>query len=121
MAKPYFDDFAEQEAWHIRQVINRTEGPLVLAGDFNAAAWSHNIDRLARAAKLIPPPYYPATWPIRLGPLGVPIDNMFTRGPLFISSIHALDDSMGSNHRGIMAELSLAETPDVPQAPAPAQ
>jgi len=80
----------------------------VLAGDFNSAAWSHNIDRLARAQKLIAPPAYPATWPVRLGPLGVPIDNMWTRGPLYISSIEALEDPMGSNHRGLMAELSLA-------------
>lgn len=121
MAKPYFDNFAEEEAWNIRQVIGRTQGPLVLAGDFNAAAWSHNIDRLARTTKLIPPPSYPATWPIRLGPLGVPIDNMWTRGPLFIASIRALDDSMGSNHRGIMAELSLAATPSAPATPAAAQ
>lgn len=54
-------------------------------------------------------PSYPATWPVRLGPFGVPIDNMWTRGPLFIASIQALDDAMGSNHRGILAELSLAE------------
>jgi endonuclease/exonuclease/phosphatase (EEP) superfamily protein YafD len=37
---------------------------------------------------------------------------MWTRGPLHIASIRALDDAMGSNHRGLMAELSLA-------APAP--
>lgn len=118
MTKPYFDDFAEDEAFVMGSIISRSEGPLVLAGDFNAAAWSYNIDRLARAQKLVPPPYYPATWPVRLGPFGVPIDNMWTRGPLYISSIEALPDSMGSNHRGLMAELSLSETPS---DPAPAQ
>ncbi len=121
MTKPYFDEVSEGEAFVMGSVISRREGPLVLAGDFNSAAWSHNIDRLARAQKLIPPPYYPATWPVRLGPLGVPIDNMWTRGPLFISSIYALPDSMGSNHRGIMAELSLAEPATAPATPAPAQ
>jgi len=125
MTKPYFDDVSEGEAYVMGGEIKRTEGPLVLAGDFNAAAWSRNIDRLARANKLIPPPAYPATWPIRLGPFGVPIDNMWTRGPLFISSIYALPDAMGSNHRGIMAELSLAESPGAsetqPVTPVPAQ
>lgn len=116
MTKPYFDDFAEDEAFVMGRAISRHEGPLVLAGDFNAAAWSQNIDRLARAQKLIPPPFYAATWPIRLGPFGVPIDNMWTRGPLYISSIAALEDSFGSNHRGLMAELSMA-----PSAPPPAE
>jgi len=111
MTKPYFDDVSEGEAYIMGGAIRRSEGALVLAGDFNAAGWSRNIDRLARANKLIPGPAYPATWPVRLGPLGVPIDNMWTRGPLYISSIHALDDAMGSNHRGLMAELALAETP----------
>lgn len=114
MTKPYFDDVAEGEAWVMGQAISRREGPLILAGDFNSAAWSNNIDRLARAQKLIPPPYYPATWPVRLGPVGVPIDNMWTRGPLYISSIYALEDPLGSNHRGLMAELSLAETASEP-------
>jgi len=109
MTKPYFDDVSEDEAFVMGSAISRREGPLVLAGDFNSAGWSNNIDRLARAHKLIPGPSYPATWPVRLGPLGVPIDHMWTRGPLFISSIHALDDAMGSNHRGLMAELWLAE------------
>lgn len=116
MTKPYFDAFAEDEALVMGSAISRHEGPLVLAGDFNAAPWSFNIDRLARAQKLIPPPFYPATWPIRLGPFGVPIDNMWTRGPLYISSIEALEDSLGSNHRGLMAELALA-----PSAPPPAK
>lgn len=119
MTKPYFDDVSEGEAYIMGGAIKRSEGALVLAGDFNAAGWSRNIDRLARANQLIPGPGYPATWPVRLGPLGVPIDNMWTRGPLYISSIHALDDALGSNHRGLMAELSLASA--APASPAPAQ
>lgn len=114
--KPYFDDFAEEEGWRLGHIIDNLDGPLVLAGDFNAAAWSLSVDQLNRRQHLIPGPIYPATWPVRSGPLGVPIDNMWTRPPLIISSIHSLDDAMGSNHRGIMAELSLAP----PASPAPA-
>jgi len=109
--KPYFDEFPDEETWRLDRVLKAIEGPLVLAGDFNAAAWSVSIDRLNRVSGLIPGPSYPATWPVPLGPLGVPIDNMWTRGPLFISSIHALDDAMGSNHRGIFAEVSVTGPP----------
>ena len=79
-----------------------------MAGDFNAAGWSDSIDRLAREERLIPGPYYPATWPVRAGMFGVPIDNIWTRAPLLIEQIAALPDAMGSNHRGLTANLSVA-------------
>ncbi len=109
MVKPYFDYFAYEEAYILNQVLAEIEGPLLLAGDLNAAAWSDNIARLAKDAKLIPGPLYPATWPVRFGPLGVPIDNVFTRAPLLIERIESLDDAMGSNHRGLVAEIALAQ------------
>lgn len=109
LVKPYFDDFAEEELARLGAVIGGLEGPVVVAGDFNAAAWSGAIDRLVSRQKLMPGPAYPATWPIRLGPLGVPIDNIFTRGPLLIANIEAMGDAMGSNHRGLIAEIALAD------------
>lgn len=107
MVKPYFDEFPEVEADELARVMQTLKGPLLLTGDFNAAAWSDNIDRLALRENLAPGPGYPATWPIRLGPLGVPIDNIFTRAPLVIEHVEALGDAMGSNHRGLIAEISL--------------
>ncbi|WP_055049467.1 endonuclease/exonuclease/phosphatase family protein [Devosia sp. A16] len=108
LVKPYFDDFAAQELAKLGAVIGKLEGPVVLAGDFNAAAWSGAIDRLITRQQLLPGPAYPATWPVRLGPLGVPIDNVFTRAPLVIWNIEAVADAMGSNHRGLMAEIGMA-------------
>ena len=93
MVKPYFDEFAEEETLTLKETIADMEGPVVVAGDFNAAAWSGNIDWLVREAGLAPGPFYPATWPVRFGPLGVPIDNVFVRGPLVIRSIRSLDNS----------------------------
>lgn len=109
MVKPYFDDAAEGEAYVLRQRLSRIEGPLVLAGDFNSAPWSNNLKRLIERGNLLTAPTYPATWPVRLGPLGVPIDNVFTRSGLVIETLRALDDAMGSNHRGLWAEISLAQ------------
>ena len=108
MVKPYFDDMASAESYVLSQALQRLDGPLLLAGDFNAAAWSDNIARLARWRALAPGPSYPATWPVDLGPLGVPIDNVFTRAPLVITGIEATDDALGSNHRGLIAEVALA-------------
>jgi endonuclease/exonuclease/phosphatase (EEP) superfamily protein YafD len=108
MVKPYFDYASIIEARNLRRVLDGIEGPLVLAGDFNAAPWSDNIEFMVRNSRLVSGPWYPATWPVALGPLGVPIDNMFTRDGLFIETLEAMPDSIGSNHRGLIADISLA-------------
>lgn len=111
LVKPYYDDLATNEVYVLSEYLKRLEGPLLLAGDFNAAGWSDNIDRLARWRGLAPGPSYPATWPVDLGVLGVPIDNVFTRPPLVITDVRATEDSLGSNHRGLLAEVALAASP----------
>lgn len=111
MVKPYFDSASVAEAHVLSGILDGLGGPLVLAGDFNAAPWSDNIHWLTQDAELLPGPAYPATWPVPLGPAGVPIDNIFTRAPLLVTSVTALPDAMGSNHRGITAEIALAAPP----------
>tara|TARA_R110002020_G_scaffold149565_6_gene325932 strand:- start:68 stop:1018 length:951 start_codon:yes stop_codon:yes gene_type:complete len=107
LSKPYFDSAAWGELQYAHAVLKSLPGRVILAGDFNAAAWSDQIAGFTEALDLVPPPGHPATWPVKAGPLGVPIDNMFTRGPLLIEDIAALDDSYGSNHRALLARISL--------------
>lgn len=107
LTKPYFDHEAAGEIAQITDALGQVEGPILLAGDFNAAAWSDDVARMARRRDLAPGPGYPATWPVRSGPFGVPIDNVFARGPLVITDIEALPDAMGSNHRGLKASISV--------------
>ncbi|GLQ54613.1 endonuclease/exonuclease/phosphatase family protein [Devosia nitrariae] len=109
LTKPYFDYFSVAEARVLRKGLNGLEGPVVVAGDFNAAPWSRNLIRLMRNADLLTGNAYPGTWPVELGDLGVPIDTMFTRAPAVITSIEGLPDPMGSNHRGIVAQITLVE------------
>jgi endonuclease/exonuclease/phosphatase (EEP) superfamily protein YafD len=107
LSKPYFDEASLQELGYLRYVLSKIEGPVLLSGDFNAAAWSAPLARLGRAQDLVPGPSYPATWPVELGPLGVPIDNMFTKGPARILEISAGEDSHGSNHRYVTARVGI--------------
>lgn len=107
LTKPYFDNNAELELRQAREVIGAIEGPVLLAGDFNAAAWSNQIAALADQLGLIPPPGYPATWPVKIAPFGVPIDNMFTRGPALIRNIASTPEAFGSNHLGLLATVDL--------------
>jgi endonuclease/exonuclease/phosphatase (EEP) superfamily protein YafD len=111
LSKPYFDNVSDTEVSVMSRFLNReTEGALIMAGDFNAAAWSKNLLRLVRFNQLMPGPWYPGTWPVELGPLAIPIDNMFSRAPAIIEEINATPDSYGSNHRGLIAKVAIKGT-----------
>lgn len=105
--KPYFDQASWGETEQLIRVLARIEGSVIVTGDFNAAPWSDPVEYLVREASLIPGPSHPATWPVRVGALGVPIDNMFTRGDARILGIAAGADSFGSNHRFLRATVGL--------------
>lgn len=109
MTKPYFDSASQIESRQLMLDLRRLEGPVVIAGDFNAAPWSRNLIWLMRNANLITGNAYPGTWPVEFGDFGVPIDTMFTRAPAIITSIEGLPDPLGSNHRGIVARITLVE------------
>lgn len=111
LSKPYFDEASWVELRELNWILRGIEGPVVLAGDFNSALWSRPVVELARAQALAPGPSYPATWPVRLGPLGVPIDNILTRGQARILSLAAGPDSFGSNHRALIARIGLYAAP----------
>lgn len=110
LSKPYFDENARVELFHVMRVLRDIEGPLVVTGDFNAAAWSRALVDFVRGADLVPPPRYPSTWPVELGDFGVPIDNIFTRAPALVQDI-APSPPLGSNHRGLLARIGILATP----------
>lgn len=106
LTKPYDNHVAWQEMWVLSSLLRTIEGPLVLAGDFNSAIWTETMGMLIERGGLAPGPVTPATWPVRLGPVGVPIDNMLTRGEAQILTLEA-GDSHGSNHRPLWASIGL--------------
>lgn len=109
LSKPYFDDFGWIELTEIRALLRSITGPVILAGDFNSAPWSHSVARFASQMNLAPPPSYPATWPVQLGGFGVPIDNMFSRDGALIRTIATLSDALGSNHLGLVARVDILQ------------
>lgn len=109
LSKPYFDETAAIELDSVEKALVSIDGPMVLAGDLNAAAWSRSVARFVEQSGLEPPPSYPATWPVRAGAFGVPIDNVFSRNGAVIESISATPSSFGSNHYGLIAKVRLAE------------
>lgn len=106
LSKPYFDTANASELQMLGAALLKQTGPLVLAGDFNSAAWSNSIARMVEDNRLAPPPTLLATWPVEAGDFGIPIDNMFSRDGAMIRSI-ATVPPMGSNHRGLLAVVDL--------------
>jgi endonuclease/exonuclease/phosphatase (EEP) superfamily protein YafD len=107
LAKPYFDDFQVNELVDLRGVIAAIKGPLVLAGDFNSAIIDPDIQRFVATAGLNTVFPEPATWPIKAGPLGIAIDHVLARPPLRLTSVKRMEDSIGSNHFGLVAEVGI--------------
>lgn len=105
--KPYFDNFHSLELDRAALAISETSGPLLLSGDFNASSLAPNMRRFLNNTDLATAPFEPATWPIRAGVFGLPIDHVYARAPLKIKSLTRIADAHGSNHYGLIAEIAI--------------
>lgn len=110
LSKPYFDGASWVELQAVGEFLKTIEGPVVMAGDFNTAPWSDPLATLAANQSLAIGGWPSATWPVNLGLLGVPIDNVFSRGNARIKTLEA-GDPLGSNHLPLRAVISLYASP----------
>lgn len=107
LSKPYFDQYHTSELWRLWRRLDRIEGPLVLAGDFNASSMAPDMMWFLKKTGLRRAPLEPSTWPIMLGPLGIAIDHIYARAPMRLKSLDRIADPHGSNHYGLIADLIL--------------
>jgi endonuclease/exonuclease/phosphatase (EEP) superfamily protein YafD len=91
--------------------LRRVEGPLVVAGDFNATPYTPAFARFLQDARLTTVRAYPGTYPQLAGDFGLPIDHVLVRG-VRIAEIEALD-AFGSDHRPLRADLVVPLPGDV--------
>jgi endonuclease/exonuclease/phosphatase (EEP) superfamily protein YafD len=109
LTKPYFDDFQAKELKKITQWLDKVPGPLVLAGDFNSTVLNPVVQRFLEDRKLMSVDGEPTTIPIQLPEIGMAIDHVFVGGPMRITSLTRVPDPIGSNHYGLMAEVTLTD------------
>ena len=91
----------------LADALAHEDGPVVLAGDFNAAPWSRAMRDFSRHAGFAAPPGFRPSWPAALGPIGLPIDHIAARAGAVVEDIAVLDAD-GSDHRPLLATVSLA-------------
>lgn len=109
LTKPYFDNMHAIELKFITDLVNATQGPMVLAGDMNASVLTPDIRKFLGDTKLMTAETEPTTWPVGLETVGMAIDHMFVRGQMRFRSLARLPQTFGSNHHGLVAELWLQD------------
>jgi endonuclease/exonuclease/phosphatase (EEP) superfamily protein YafD len=110
LSKPYFDDYHAEELDTLGDVLSAIDGPLLLAGDFNAATIAPDMQNLLRRTGMTTTGWEPATWPVRAGRFGVPIDHIFIRAPLMARKLSRIPSNFGSNHYGLISDLTLPKS-----------
>lgn len=107
LLKPWYLGFVGAERDRLHWVLQRYDGPLIVAGDFNAAPWSRRMREIRRDQSLEFPRWPVPTWPAMAGAAGVPIDHVLVRGGPRITTLTPWGAELGSNHRGLLATIDL--------------
>jgi endonuclease/exonuclease/phosphatase (EEP) superfamily protein YafD len=94
----------------VAEVVARTDGPVVVAGDFNSSPWSEPFLNLQREGRLTDAaarrPWF-STWPTWLPGLGLPLDHVLVNRRLVVRELERGPD-VGSDHYPVTADLRVA-------------
>ncbi len=99
----------------IVEATTRLDGPIIIAGDFNATPYTPAFQAILKATHTTTFTDFPATFPAALGPLGIPIDHVLVGG-IRLANLETLP-SIGSDHLPLKALLFLPTTTDGPGQP----
>ena len=102
---PHHQDMRDRYLGKLAELVRDLDGPVIVAGDFNATPFAPAFRRFVRDANLTTYDSFPSTFPAMLGPVGIPIDHVLVRGA-------ALEDfdvlpPTGSDHLPIKAVIRL--------------
>ena len=98
----------------IAKLVSNTKGPVVVAGDLNITPWSPYFKDLLRQSGLRDSRRgfgFLASWPSRLGVLGIPIDHILVSPEVFVHRRWVAGET-GSDHLPVVADLLIGEGKD---------
>lgn len=112
LSKAWYGNTLAGETHRSRWALRRVTGPVLIMGDFNAPPWGQVMTALARdtGARIAWPA--PPTWPAALGRFGIGIDHALTRGGAVLTRLAPFAGDLGSNHRGLVADVVLRPDAD---------
>ena len=108
LAKPYFDEYHNNELHRLGRTLNEITGPLILGGDFNSASTVPDMRNFLQTTGMMKAQWEPATWPVDAGKLGIAIDHVFARKPATLIKLERLPEALGSNHYGLVADFMIS-------------
>lgn len=112
LTKPYYGDWHDLQLERLAELLDRIEGPLILAGDFNSQPFVRAFRRvLLERSGLRLASRMQQTWPA-LGLAGsryagFAIDHVLVHGDVSPVSVELIEDPIGSNHRGFLSRFDL--------------
>ena len=108
LVKPWFSGIAESEIGRLTAQYAWFDGPAVAVGDYNMTPWSRPMRRLLATTGFRAVRGQVGTWPAE-APMGrFPIDQVLVREGVRVTTIETFGRELGSNHLGLVAELSVA-------------
>ncbi|MDG4650335.1 endonuclease/exonuclease/phosphatase family protein [Roseibacterium sp. SDUM158017] len=111
LAKPWMSGIAEPEITRLAAQYDWLSGPALAVGDFNMTSWSRPMRGLLRETGFRALRGQPASWPAAAGRFGLPIDHVLVRDGVRVVRVAPFGAELGSNHRGFVAELRVAQRP----------
>ena len=112
-SEPHASSRRNRELDHIAEVVQGTDAPVIVAGDFNTTPWSPHFEDLLAAAGLrnaAAGKGYIPTWPTFFWPVRIPIDHVLLKGPVAATAVRR-GPAVGSDHYPIIADLRLSPAP----------
>lgn len=106
---------------HLAEPLSRLGETAIMAGDCNATPWSTAVRRVAQSGGLTVMPAIGPTWqymklPETLRFAGLPIDQVFAKGGVFVYSVETLANT-GSDHLPVLVEFSIKQQTPKPDEP----
>lgn len=98
---PYGDQ--TRQAQRVAEILAGLEEPVLIAGDFSNAAWSHAVGQVRRATGTRATPGLRLTFQREIFWPGLPLDHVLVSEDLVAAS--RMLDRFGSDHRALLTEL----------------
>ena len=112
MSRPFYPSQQKNDFENLTKFIGSLPGPVIVAGDFNAAPWTQKVQRFSAATDLRRFNTFSPTWPARwrvfpLVPV-LPIDNVFVSPQLSKIDL-TVGRRLESDHLPVIADIALVD------------
>jgi endonuclease/exonuclease/phosphatase (EEP) superfamily protein YafD len=112
MSRPFYPSQQKNDFENLTKFIGSLPGPVIVAGDFNAAPWTHKAQRFSAATDLGRFNTFSPTWPARWRALPLvpvlPIDNVFV-SPQLAKVDLMVGRRLESDHLPVIADIALVD------------